>query len=54
MARWARTMIRFRWAVLAAWIVLVLTAGMASTGLSDLLTGWIPVFLFARSSFRAR
>jgi RND superfamily putative drug exporter len=38
MARWARTMIRFRWAVLAAWIVLVVTAGMAASGLSDLLT----------------
>jgi RND superfamily putative drug exporter len=38
MARWARTMIRFRWAVLAAWIVLLVTAGMAASGLSDLLT----------------
>jgi RND superfamily putative drug exporter len=31
-------MIRFRWAVLAAWIVLVVGAGAASSGLSDLLT----------------
>jgi RND superfamily putative drug exporter len=38
MARWARTMIRFRWAVLAVWIVLFLAAGTASSGLSDLLT----------------
>jgi uncharacterized membrane protein YdfJ with MMPL/SSD domain len=38
MARWAQTMIRFRWAVLAVWIVLLVTAGAASSGLSDLLT----------------
>jgi putative drug exporter of the RND superfamily len=38
MARWARTMIRFRWAVLAVWIVAFLAAGAASSGLSDLLT----------------
>jgi RND superfamily putative drug exporter len=31
-------MIRFRWAVLGAWIVLFLAAGAASSGLSDLLT----------------
>jgi RND superfamily putative drug exporter len=38
MARWARTMIRFRWAVLTVWIVAFLAAGAASSGLSDLLT----------------
>ena len=38
MARWARTMIRFRWAVLTVWLVAFLAAGMASSGLSDLLT----------------
>jgi uncharacterized membrane protein YdfJ with MMPL/SSD domain len=38
MARWARTMIRYRWAVLAVWVVAVLAAGAASSGLSDLLT----------------
>jgi uncharacterized membrane protein YdfJ with MMPL/SSD domain len=38
MARWARTMIRFRWAVLTVWLVAVLAAGAASAGLSDLLT----------------
>jgi len=38
MERWARTVIRFRWAVLAAWLALVVVAGMASSGLSDLLT----------------
>jgi len=38
MARWARTMIRFRWAVLAVWLVVTAAAGVASSGLSDLLT----------------
>src|SRR5262245_21753505 len=38
MARWARTMIRFRWAVLGLWLVAVLAAGAAASGLSDLLT----------------
>ena len=38
MARWARTMIRFRWAVLAVWLAAFVAAGMASAGLSDLLT----------------
>ena len=38
MTRWARTMIRFRWAVLAIWVVAILAAGTASSGLSDLLT----------------
>jgi putative drug exporter of the RND superfamily len=34
----ARKMIRFRWAVLAVWLVLFAAAGAASSGLSDLLT----------------
>ena len=38
MARWARTMIRFRWAVLAVWLVAFVASGIASAGLSDLLT----------------
>jgi RND superfamily putative drug exporter len=38
MARWAHTMIRFRWLVLTTWIVLFVAAGAASSGLSDLLT----------------
>src|SRR3712207_3998470 len=38
MERLARTVIRFRWLVLAAWIVAILGAGAASAGLSDLLT----------------
>ena len=38
MTRWARTMIRFRWGVLAIWLVALVAAGTASSGLSDLLT----------------
>jgi uncharacterized membrane protein YdfJ with MMPL/SSD domain len=38
MGVWARTMIRLRWFVLAAWIVLVMISGVASMGLNDLLT----------------
>ena len=38
MARWARTMIRFRWAVLAVWLVAFVASGIAASGLSDLLT----------------
>ena len=38
MEQLARTMIRFRWFVLAAWLVVVVASGMASAGLNDLLT----------------
>jgi uncharacterized membrane protein YdfJ with MMPL/SSD domain len=38
MERWAQQIIRYRWAVLAAWIAVVLVSGVASSGLSDLLT----------------
>ena len=38
MAVLARTMIRFRWAVLAVWLVLFVVSGAAASGLSDLLT----------------
>jgi len=38
MARWARTMIRFRWAVLTVWLVAIVAAGAASSGLAGLLT----------------
>jgi RND superfamily putative drug exporter len=38
MGAWALTMIRYRWAVLAAWIVLVVVSAIASAGLADLLT----------------
>ena len=38
MARWARTMIRFRWAVLSLWVAAFIAAAAASAGLSDLLT----------------
>jgi uncharacterized membrane protein YdfJ with MMPL/SSD domain len=36
--RLTRTMIRYRWAVVGAWIAIFLVSGMASAGLSDLLT----------------
>ncbi len=38
MERLTRTMLRFRWFVLAAWIVLFLASAVAASGLSDLLT----------------
>ena len=38
MERLTRTMIRYRWPVVAAWIVIFLISGMASAGLADLLT----------------
>ena len=38
MARWARTMIRFRWAVLTVWLVAIVAGGIASSGLAGLLT----------------
>ncbi len=38
MAALARSMIRFRWAVLAVWLVLFAVSGVLSSGLSDLLT----------------
>jgi RND superfamily putative drug exporter len=38
MERWTRTMIRYRWAVAAAWGVVFVVSGMAAAGLSGLLT----------------
>jgi RND superfamily putative drug exporter len=38
MERFAQTMIRFRWLVLGAWIVVLLASIVASSGLNDLLT----------------
>ena len=38
MEQLARTMIRFRWFVLATWLVVLVVSGMASAGLNDLLT----------------
>jgi len=38
MGTWARTMIRLRWGVLAVWLVLLVVAGIAASGLNDLLT----------------
>jgi RND superfamily putative drug exporter len=37
-AGFARTMIRFRWVVLALWLALFVVSGVLSSGLSDLLT----------------
>jgi uncharacterized membrane protein YdfJ with MMPL/SSD domain len=37
MERWTRLVIRFRWAVVAAWLVVLLAGGFASTKLSHLL-----------------
>jgi putative drug exporter of the RND superfamily len=36
--RLTRTMIRYRWAVLAVWLVLLVVSVMAMSGLADLLT----------------
>ena len=38
MERWTLTMIRHRWAVVAAWVVVFLVSGVAASGLSALLT----------------
>ena len=38
MARWTRTVIRHRKKVLALWAIVFVVAGMASSGLGDLLT----------------
>jgi RND superfamily putative drug exporter len=38
MERWTRAMLRYRWAVVAAWAVVFLVSGVVSSGLSDRLT----------------
>jgi uncharacterized membrane protein YdfJ with MMPL/SSD domain len=38
MARWTRAMIRYRWAVVGAWAVVLVVSVLAMSGLSDLLT----------------
>jgi RND superfamily putative drug exporter len=38
MERLTRTVLRFRWAVLAIWLVLLVASGTAASGLTDLLT----------------
>jgi uncharacterized membrane protein YdfJ with MMPL/SSD domain len=38
MERWTRAMIRHRWIVLGAWLILFVASGLAASGLSDLLT----------------
>jgi uncharacterized membrane protein YdfJ with MMPL/SSD domain len=36
--RWTRTVIRYRWVVLAAWLLVFVVSGAATSGLADLLT----------------
>src|SRR5215210_301433 len=43
MERLTRLMIRFRWALVVAWLVLLLAGGFASTKLSDLLANTFTV-----------
>jgi RND superfamily putative drug exporter len=38
MERWTRWMIRYRWAVVAAWLVVLIAGGWSSSKLSDLLS----------------
>jgi putative drug exporter of the RND superfamily len=38
MERLTRTVLRFRWAVLAIWLVLLVASSAAASGLADLLT----------------
>ena len=38
MERWTRRMIRFRWAVLGLWAVVLVVSLVATSGLADLLT----------------
>ncbi|MGH3130061.1 MAG: MMPL family transporter, partial [Gaiellaceae bacterium] len=38
MERWTRTMVRYRWAVVAAWIAVFVASGAAASGLGDMLT----------------
>jgi uncharacterized membrane protein YdfJ with MMPL/SSD domain len=38
MARWTRLMLRWRWLVIAVWLVVLVVSVMAMSGLSDLLT----------------
>jgi uncharacterized membrane protein YdfJ with MMPL/SSD domain len=38
MERWTRLMIRYRWYVVVAWLVVFVVSGMAMSGLADLLT----------------
>ena len=38
MERLTRTVLRFRWAVLAIWLVLLVASSAAASGLTDLLT----------------
>ena len=43
LGRWTRIVLRFRWAVLALWLVVLLLGGFASTRLSSLLSNTFTV-----------
>src|ERR687885_546430 len=43
MARWTRFVLRFRWPILAAWLVVLLAGGFATTRLSPLLSNTFTV-----------
>src|SRR3954471_15663357 len=43
MARWTRVVLRFRWPILAAWLVILLAGGIATAKLSGLLSNTFTV-----------
>ena len=43
MERWTRLVVRFRWPILAGWLVVLLAGGFASTKLSSLLSNTFTV-----------
>ena len=43
MARWTRLVLRFRWPILAFWLVVILAGGYATTGVSALLSNTFTV-----------
>jgi uncharacterized membrane protein YdfJ with MMPL/SSD domain len=43
MARWTRVVLRFRWPILAAWLVILLAGGLATAKLSPLLSNTFTV-----------
>src|SRR5919198_2114938 len=43
MARWPRVVLRYRWPILAAWLVVLLVGGVATTRLTPLLSNTFTV-----------
>src|SRR6478672_8231084 len=43
MARWTRFVLRFRWPIVAAWVVVILAGGYATSRLSPLLSNTFTV-----------